>query len=304
MVTPDAELTKIGCRRINPFTKLPLKEIIPSEVSRIFKPANNTTVSETYYKKMLLMNKYNLIPDGMSNREIHETGAIIHQTAELIDPNIESLMSYGLFMPSYQEELKLQKKNYSSPQYRSLLIGALTPNTAIEYTATIKSVFPEAQTNIIDLETVKKNDKPGFIFADGLNMPFVTDTFSSIHTNYLLYMLEGKNINPIRNIKNLFTESFRILNNEGKLIMCEGNLSNIFGVDKHSAIQEIKQLLADSGFSDVKIKPAIKFENRREMTKYFRSTNGLKEIKTEKTDVSMIIATKQNQKLRDSVIYI
>lgn len=302
MITLDSELINIGCRQIKPYTKLPLKDIIPSEVPRVFEPINNN-INEAY-KEMLLLKKYNFTHDGMSEREKSETGTTIHQAAEIIDPNIEPSMSYGLFVPSYQEELNLQKNKYGSPRYHSLLIGALTANTAIEYTATVKSVFPEAQTRIIDLETVKKNDKPGFIFADGLNTPFVKNTFSSIHTNYLFHMLEGENTESIKNIKRLFIESFRILNNEGKLIMCEGNLSHILGVDDNSAIQKIKQLLADSGFSDIEIKPAIKFKDRREMTKYFRSTDGLKEIITEKSDASMIIATKQDQKLKDSVIYI
>lgn len=229
--------------------------------------------------KLFLLDKYIKSNGETSSRFEIEASQTFKQAAELLEDNMEASCynSYGLFGPSYEMELREQKKyfDFKNP-YRSLLIGTHTTNTAVEYTATIKNIFSQAKTQIIDIDGVDCQNKPGFVFGDGLQIPFQDNTFQSIHTNYLLHMLSSNNNDDgVESIKQLFKESFRVLSKNGQLILCEGKLEEALDIENiYLGIKKIRQLLEIVGFRNIAFKPALKYVNRQEMNRHFRSTNG------------------------------
>lgn len=203
-------------------------------------------------------------------------------------------ISYGMYYPSYIMELyRIRNSQGYNPNHRSLLLGAYTADTAIEYTATVRSVYPNAQTHILDLEAAETEDKPGLLLANATKIPFAEGSFSSIHTNYLLHQLVGVN-DPRTGISDLFKESRRTLQIGGSLIMCEGRLADRLGVSEPEQVAHMFRNIARSaGFSSTRIEPAYAFVSRQDMASHYRSSEGLSTMNTiNRKGTYLIVATK------------
>ncbi len=287
-----------GLERISELLNKPKTEISPEKVISIKRDRmdlvrDNAPDIEPYTKERLMKAFGQIkVDNGRKWKEIIQS---FIQSADLIDGGKPEGNSYGIFLPSYKAALEKQKENWGKKKdYKSLLIGSLTKETAIEYKATVSSIFPQAQTYFMDLEGEETRKTPDFILANGLSIPFRDNVFSSIHTNYLFHMLEGDNKpNDLRKIKRLLKESWRVLSVGGQLMMCEGNLGSIFFKNK-SIESEIKKTIQQQGFSDISINQAVQFTSRRDMVNYLDPENILpiNKIPTPQ-GVFMVTATKK-----------
>ncbi|HOY14301.1 MAG TPA: hypothetical protein PLY70_14230, partial [Saprospiraceae bacterium] len=288
--TPQ-QIVDMGIKRIAQMLGKPVSEIDQQEVIYL----NSALKTTEGYKIGHLWEKYRGIgtdADGLGRESLQ----IFHQSAELIEGGIPYSNSYGLYASSYESVLREQRNTWESLDYRSLLIGAMTMDTALEYTASVRSVFPKAKTNIIDLEGGEIKNAPGFIFADGLYLPFSSDSLSSIQTNYLFHALKSDNKGNSC-LERIISESWRCLSDKGVLILCEGNFDRIAGCENISAdmaINKICRVIKKQGFSDIKIRRPSKFLNRREIIRHYRSSGGANEEKTSPSQGAVFItATKK-----------
>lgn len=187
-------------------------------------------------------------------------------------------ISYGVFIPSYVRELQTFKNNNPSNNHHSLLIGAFTVDTVQEYQAAVQSVFPDAKSEVIDLNTRHLIDS-GMINVqtmDGLNTSFASNSFDTIHTNFLLYKLKEGQYNDVwkkKSIERLFTETYRLLKPSGKIILVEGNLTEVYDL-RRPFDQDLVSILARVGFKDIKTGLAEIFSEPRGLDRFMRSSNG------------------------------
>ena len=285
--TTQADHERLALNKISQACGLPKNNINPKEVLYIIN-GDYSDVSRLHLQK-----KYLKSNDEAATRSEKEASQTFKQAAELLEAYVKEYgyNSYGLFGPSYEQELKDQQKYFSlKDPYRSLLVGAYTTDTAVEYTATVKNIFPQAETHIIDIEGVDCSNKPGFAFGDALQIPFKNDAFQSIHTNYLLHMLSGENEDGVENVKQLFRESYRALSKNGKIILCEGIFSDILDENSlYTGLIRIRQLLEIAKFRGIEIKNALKYVNRQEMNRHFRSTHGALNERTEEMPFVFLI---------------
>lgn len=159
------------------------------------------------------------------------------------------MANYGIFLPSYLDELEKYDFDFTNQNHhQSLLVGCLTIKTAQAFISTVESVFPGSETKIIDAVNEGRLDElPNFQIMDALETSFEQNTFNTIQTNFLLSNLVDKKRDnrPKKEIVgDFFSEAYRILDKNGRLIMIEGNLDKIFDFD------EIKILSNNPDFSD------------------------------------------------------
>ncbi len=199
----------------------------------------------------------------------------------------DSLFSYGIFAPTYLEELiNYKNATNNSGDHKSLLIGALTTDTAQEYTGIVKSVFNKAETSIIDIDNHLKS-VPGFQTMNGLETSFQDNIFDTVHTNFLLYQLHNESFENYKkesedrdnNFNKFFKEQYRILKPGGKLIMVEGNLYEMLETtDINLIFKKLSESISDAGFKNIKIKPPKQFTNSRDLFAFTRSSAGNQDI--------------------------
>ncbi len=170
--------------------------------------------------------------------------------------------SYGLFAPSYLHALEEQAEiRPLADGYRSLLVGALTPDTITEYAATVRRVYHGAFCSVVDIEghdTRKISpDIARYVGGDALHLPFADGSFDSLHTNILLDQFGD--VHTGRDQRNeFFSEAWRVLRPGGRLIMMEKNDYN--GV----VLGELQK----AGFPRVTAEQAQEFISRRLMERY------------------------------------
>jgi len=299
IITQD-EFTRLGCNRIAGLLGLPQKEVIPNEVIQFstvvyaLQIGMVPLISPAIFRRVT--DKY--AGNSDDNRLNEERCQAILQAADLIRGGLPGFTSYGISFPSYKQELEKQKETWGEAEsYKSLLIGASTKDTTDEYTAGVRSIFPKAQTYIIDVEGRETTKAQGFLFGSGLSIPFSDNSFSSIHTNCLLPKLKGKNIGNKTKLEQLFAEMYRVLSDQGQLIMFEDGMPDAYG-DGYSfqkAIEQIEGLLKQQGFKKFALQTAEIFSSRQDMLRYFRSNHN-EEINSVcgPTDSFLITATKQS----------
>jgi len=152
------------------------------------------------------------------------------QSGELLLGLDSYASSYGLYMPSYLYALQMQEEQTAkNGPYRSLLVGALSPDTIREYATTVRTIHPDAEIHVIDLEGgLTRETMPDIVTfheGDALQLPFPDGYFNSLHTNFLLDMLEDPKGRPQELKRQQFlTESFRVLGKGGMLAMIEEDI--------------------------------------------------------------------------------
>lgn len=251
-----------------------------------------------------LTNKYlreNVLVPNMDSSKAQRYHQLLNRI-ENTKPEYSGL-SYGIFMPTYLEELSLYKdKNNQSEDHKSLLIGALTLDTVQEYMGAVKSVFDNAQTLSIDIMGGGKINKvEQFQIMNGLDTTFENNHFDTIHTNFLLHMLcdkKGNNDEQVlgdddSKIKELFSETHRILKTDGKLIMVEGNLEYAFQThDSYKIKAKIYNILRENGYKNIQIKPSKLFTDINDLTRFTRSSAGNSDaVKNTQTSESTVTIT-------------
>lgn len=213
-----------------------------------------------------------------SRRGLLERHQSLGQAYEELNCNVATILSYGLHAPAYLHALQqLANDSNDKGKHRALLVGALTDETAIEFTAINKHVFPDSETYIVDLEGEKTKEIPGFLYANGLRLPFTDGSFSSFQTNALLHMLQSDYSNTYA-ISLLLKEAHRVLRPGGKIIMCETHLDYIFGNSMAVGIRHLKRIISKHGFTKLEVFPASRFRNSQDMHQFFRSSHGVPNI--------------------------
>lgn len=207
-------------------------------------------------------NKYLL--SGRRSETVQQYG----QSLEVMFDKGPNASSYGLYMPSYLRGLRSQKDRIGDHPHAAVLIGALTTDTIREYTTTVRDVYENSYCEVIDVEGDRtaqiSPDIARFRYGNGLHLPFARSTVDSVHTNYLLGMLQdelGKEAPEKRT--GIFQEAARVLRPEGVLLMVEYT-----DITQGQLCKELR----DAGFSHVEICDAAHFKNRYQMELFLRST--------------------------------
>jgi len=201
----------------------------------------------------------------------------LYKTGEYLSG--QNILFYGRFLPTYYKELLNYKKINNSDNHDSLLIGAFTEDTALDYQSTVKSIFTKAKSLVIDIEAdYLKYKVPDFQIMDGLNTSFQDNSFDTIHTNALLHQLKDvskNNYDKFISIEKLFKETYRLLKPGGKIIMVEGDLKDTLSLVINSHIENvIKRLLTPIGFSNINVKPAEVFSDSSNIDRFMRNSAG------------------------------
>ena len=189
----------------------------------------------------------------------------VHQMITLIEQYLSKdiITTYGIFAPSYISELSRQNfdKDY---QHRALLIGAESAKSFQEFNACVKYVFPKAECSCLDIDPFPELGRcPLVKKGDVFNMKdFGDNSFDSIHTNYLF---SGLVKGHYSNMNRLWSEMFRVLKPEGKLILVELRLDE----DVLST-----KFIERSGFKNIVINKVHGFSNRNDLDIFMRSSHG------------------------------
>lgn len=199
--------------------------------------------------------------------DVSETCQTISQSMEFFEGTFPLAMSYGLFMPSYQEALRDQKerRDEKSETHTSLLLGALTPDTVREYAIAVRDVYADAKCHVIDIKGGKTRgtltEAVDFHLGSALDLPFEDGTIDSVQTNFLIDHIEDKTISTVKGRHmEVFREAHRVLNTEGELVMIE--------IGK----PYFEPMLYQVGFRDVTINDSEMFLTRRAMENFLCST--------------------------------
>lgn len=209
-------------------------------------------------------------------RKVAEIGQQFLQLAErLLDIEID-VYSYGIFFPSYQKMLTKAKNSGNIPHdSKTLLVGALTKDTASEYQQLMKQIFPSGQALTIDLEGIDTPKQGLFVYSNALRIAARSDTFNVIQTNVLLHQLIDEQSRTSRSTAEkrirLFREFFRVLKPGGVITLVEGNLEvSYYGSNIFRAAQLMEIELQAAGFINIKIDFATHFIKSRSV---LRSTS-------------------------------
>ena len=182
-------------------------------------------------------------------------------------------ISYGVFLPSYyQELLEIKRNNPKTENHQALLIGAMSIETITEFISTVQSVFPTAKCSSIDLDnrlTHLTKEVPSFQIMDGLNTSFPDNKFSSIHTNFLLNELIDNDKKSNESNSKLLEKIMRILKPGGKIIMVENYLKE-YGLSPDNLFN----LLTQEGFTKISISPGKRFKYPLDLDRFMRSSGG------------------------------
>ncbi|MFZ1721475.1 MAG: hypothetical protein WAU07_03145, partial [Microgenomates group bacterium] len=77
-------------------------------------------------------------------RKVIENNQSIFQLIDLVSNEVLS-SSYGIFLPTYTQILQnIKAQTGRGEEHNSLLVGALTMDTVVEYLASVQSVFAES----------------------------------------------------------------------------------------------------------------------------------------------------------------
>lgn len=173
--------------------------------------------------------KLNCIPsyvvDKSKNDRMLSAKKIISESMVLLSEycEVDNINTYGRYCPSYFSYLQNQYSQ-KDKNYNSLLAGCLYKNSLHEYLATVKSVYPKAKCEVLDIEKWDHLEKNDF-FKQGnvLNMSeiFPENSFDSIHTNYLLSMIENGDKSIDINTEKILNEFYRALKPGGITLLIE-----------------------------------------------------------------------------------
>jgi SAM-dependent methyltransferase len=284
--------------------RIPVGEIKPEELLRIYVLLTLDKGNLHNVASSAIINKYfgNIILD--TPRLVNERCVQLTQLIESLTEIPSVVITYGSYANNYLQALNQYKEENvdNSTKHRSLLVGALSKATVNEYAATVRSVFPDAECLIVDLEgvdTVKaaRDINVGFAYADGFKLPFDKAVFDVVHTSNLTGCSRGANENN-RNVGNsedrraLFSEFARVLKPAGMYVSSE--LSN----DSYlNFSRRLKSEMIASGFIDVIFNPTKHIKNRREVDRFFRgikSTIGTDNAMSIEASTLSFIARKPN----------
>lgn len=199
---------------------------------------------------------YKYASNHTSSREQNENWQALGQLTEALIDREPSYYSYGLFAPNYRDGLLMHKSQalHTDTPHRALLIGAYTPDTIREFVTTVKSVYPDAKCAVIDPAGVSTPlaAQDIFVYGSGLQMPFASRSFDTVHTSSLIGFLPSK-FKRMRADEALFTEAQRVMKYDGRLIMVDNpkflKLSN----------------LRYAGLTAIVDKKALQYKRRRDM---------------------------------------
>ncbi len=172
--------------------------------------------------------------------------------------------TYGRYLPSYAEMLKLQGEPLGNTNHRSLLVGAISVLTVSEYCKVVRNAFPQAECSVVDLEGIEtariSEGMCDFRIADALHLPF-KDYFNSIHTNFLIGKIEADDASETfdQRRQEFYVSARQALKTGGALLMVEPRY-NLFPANSEECLMGD---LKEAGFSDLTIYPAVSFIRRR-----------------------------------------
>ncbi len=136
-------------------------------------------------------------------------------------------MSYGIGLPFYLERLgEVRQRIGSHEDQKSLLLGALTPDTIKEYELALAMTLPKSRAYVTDIEGVLTPKPNQFVYGSGVQLPFADNSFDTIHTNYLLHAFEAEGVDGLAAYQQLIDEIYRVLKPRGTAILVEGHLPN------------------------------------------------------------------------------
>jgi len=223
-----------------------------------------------------------------SNRTIGERTQAFRQRSEIfINPENTHYLSYGISAPSYYKALSKQRNAEKvSSTHRSLLVGALTPETVSEYVGVTTHVFPNADLHVVDIEgdatrkACEANDVQ-WHQGDCLAMPFAPSSFDSVQSDFLFDQIRSplsSNTSQLETIAAYFQQLHNILKPHGQLISVDNQLNReILATASQSGSDiiwktakyknNLKHVLRAAGFKDIAIEPLIAFSSRSELDK-------------------------------------
>jgi SAM-dependent methyltransferase len=263
--------------------KIPVEEIKVEELSPIHKllieDKNNLPELEffsTYIKYI-----GNVISDT-SHRSANEKIVRLIQLIESLTEIPSRVITYGTYVGNYIQALNQYKaeNTENSGKHRSLLVGALSETTVSEYAATVRSVFPNAECLLVDLEganTVKaaRDVSVGFMYADGFKLPFDNATIDVVHTSNLTGCHNGGdtkncNIENSEDRRSLFGEFARVLKPGGIYVGSE-----LVDESYSNFPRRLRSEMLASGFTDVRFNSLKYIKNRREVDRFFRGVKSV-----------------------------
>ncbi len=295
--TPE-ELRESVLTRIAQINDLITDNINPEEIDRLDsilrEPSNISGDVDTV---AALFSKYlfNVIDRTDATREeLTRNQIFLQYFNQLKDkaPEIINAASYGIFAPTYFRELVSYKNRVGSSRvHKSLLVGALTVNSAQEYLSVIHSAFKNSKSLIIDIDTSTLHRLPESQEMDGMHTSFSDKTFDTVHTNYLLHQLSDpksrdiKTPNKIPLVEKFFNEVYRLLKPNGELIMVESDFNTIF--NSNDPVPFLKEILFNSGFKEVRFMRSEYFLNLSDVARLTRCNSGCATLlETAKTKIS------------------
>lgn len=295
--TPE-ELTVAVSARISQINDLISDNTDPKEMDSLASILREPSNISSDVDNTALLSKYLFKRFGRTDatREELVRGQIFLQYFSQIENRYSDTVtasSYGVFAPTYFRELVSYKTRVGDSRvHKSLLVGALTVNSAQEYLSVVHSVFKNSKSLIIDIDASTLHQLPESQEMDGIHTSFSDKTFDTIHTNYLLHQLrdsEGSNIetpNKIPLLESFFKESHRLLKPNGELIMVESDFGNIFDSNSNNPVPILKEILFRSGFKKISFKRAERFLELSDVARLTRCSFGNTELfKTPQTEI-------------------
>ncbi len=184
-------------------------------------------------------------------------------------------MSYGVFSPSYLQALIEYHQLNSSNKHIAVLIGAQSQDTVREYTATVKSIFPNSERIIVDIAegTPEMTDEEmtTFILRDARSPVEMEslgkESVDTIHTNILL-----KHLKPLQGYTDtetriqMFSNMLTILKQGGMCMMVEKLEYEQNGDMRRQIVAEMNI----AGFRNIQIRPAEAFLTRRDVGRFMK----------------------------------
>lgn len=233
----------------------------------------------------------------LSEREANERLQSFCQLGEALLHQEATYSSYGIHLPSYMTALERYQGITAKKPTTSLLVGALTPDTVVEYAVTTRHVFPDITVHVMDTKGVATRtacDATGAVFRKGtaLHMPYDPHTVDIVQTHYLLDQIEDESYPDSAyhaKKRRFLQEAHATLTSGGLLLMVEpvfprqivddmqcstgGIISQTEAVHLAGMHQKLlKSDLYQAGFDQVAITPAPGFHFRRDL-EYLLLTN-------------------------------
>lgn len=264
--------TKHYLHSLTILNSLELKDLNLKEIEKLYYSLTPPTdqVNPRLYSKYIGREKESESLDR--DRQIRQQ-YFLQQTEGLLDLPY-SAVSYGTYFPSYQKALSEYKSAHlSSPNHSSLLVGAETKETIIEFDYLTKSTFPQAKSTVIDYQSFDTSPfhiPPQIDFIHRWIQLYNNrknehhPTFDSIHTNRLLPSYMTVHSFPWTVEPELYENLFKWLNPQGLLVMIEP----IYDV---SHLQGKTVSLEQIGFENIKIQKALALRGKREVDRWLNN---------------------------------